>query len=524
MNRWAIGSSALSLAFTVALAPLVGCGSTTNSAAPDASADSATTDGGKLEAMAAEGSSDAAVDTGPDCGTAPPNGTQIVASTDPLVILALTGDNHAVYEDLMSQDIYGASLSGGTPDLIGKMTSQTNTVWVHDGAVFLYLPAAANPETSIATLSAWSAAGGVHVISTSAVAFDSYAYTYDVAQDGSYVAYYTTENDMVATLMVSTADGKTQTPLATNVDLTSLGTNTPCYPMVQFVGDVLLAQYCASPLPATPVLTIASYAAPTFSPVSIGAMFMPSNGPLAVDPTGKLLLLLGPSGTGLYIYPIAGGASTTVDVNAQSGEFFSNGDVVYTNASTALLRWSATTQMAQTLVPSGLVYPMAISPDQHWMQAAANVNASTGLTDLYLVSTTSPGTAMPLVTTQTAGGFGFSPDSKYSTFGTGFSMDFGTSTFDFEASLTSGGKPTKVFNPDSAPLFTSLSKLIGNTNPTKSTGSADIVSLDLSSTAAPKVLVSQADPGLFLTSKLDLVYSWYCNEDAMAGIWTLPAP
>ena len=97
-------------------------------------------------------------------------------------------------------------------------------------------------------------------------------------------------------------------------------------------------------------------------------------------------------------------------------------------------------------------------------------------------------------------------------------------TYDLEASLSAGGAASKVLSVASGALFTTGSKLVSNTNQSKATGAADIVSIDLSSTAAPTTLVTQADPNLFLTSTGLVVYSWYCNEGGMAGVWTLTAP
>ena len=121
MLRWAIDATALALI----LAAVEGCGSSSNSSAPDAST------GG-------DGSADAgteAGEAGPDCGSTPPSGTQLVKSTDPPVILAMTGDDHVVYEDLTTQEIYGVATAGGKPSDIGKMLSQATAVWSRNAPI-----------------------------------------------------------------------------------------------------------------------------------------------------------------------------------------------------------------------------------------------------------------------------------------------------------------------------------------------------------------------------------------------------
>jgi hypothetical protein len=180
--------------------------------------------------------------------------------------------------------------------------------------------------------------------------------------------------------------------------------------------------------------------------------------------------------------------------------------------------------MTTPLVSTGLEFPLDLSPDGNWVQAADKQNQTSGLTDLYIASATTTGPLTTVVSTATTSAIGFTADSNYSLFGTDFPPDFGSVTFDLEASKTSGGAAAKVIAAAGAPLVTTGSKLVCGTNQSKSTGAADVVGIDLSTTAAPTVLVTQADPNLFLTSTKLVVYSWYCNENATAGIWTLTPP
>ena len=432
MLRWAIDATGLALI----LAAMQGCGSSSNSGAPDASAGGdAATDGG---------TADAPVEAGNDCGSTAPTGTQLVKATDPLVVLTMTDDDHVIYENLTTQELYAVATSGGMPSDIGKMTSQGRTVWAH-GSTLLYLPIAADPSTDLAPLSAWTPGGGTSVISKSAVALDSYDYTYDASRDGKYVAYFATTNDVSVTLMVSTIDGKTQTVLATGVDFS--GT---CYPpAVQFVNDTVVAQYCIAPVATadagTPpeTATIAAFTGPSFAPVILGSTFGYPQGPVTVDPTGTTALLPSPSGMGISLYPLAGGNPVTVDAAGTAGLFTSTGDVIYTNSSGSLLRYATATGMATTL-SSGLALPLDLSPDGNWLQAASGQSGTTGLFDLYIVSATTPGPAQRVVNTDSSEPFGFTADSQYSLFGSNFPTNFGTGSYNLQASKTSGGTPSKV--------------------------------------------------------------------------------
>jgi hypothetical protein len=531
MLRWAIHATALALI----LAAAEGCGSSSNSAGPDASTgDGSAADGGAdVSAEAAE--------AGPDCGPIPPTGTQLVAATDPLVVFRLTTD-HAIYENLTTQEIYGVALTGGgMPSDIGKMTSQGPTM-TSQGPTVVYLPTPADPMSGLAPVSAWSPSTGTNVISKSAIAWDSFEYTYDASKDGMYVAYYATTDDVTATLVVSTTDGKTQTTLISGIDLQDEDARTgevSCYPPVlQFVNDTLIAQYCVKPTPTedagTPseTMTIATFTGPSFATIPLGTTgttFPPfsqqTGSALAVDPTATFALLSDSAGNGLYLYPLAGGNPTTVDPNGTAALFAPNGDILYTTTTNELVRYAASSGTKTPLVTSGLTVPFDLSPDGNWLQAAYVQSSTTGLSDLFIAPAMAPGAVNEVVNTATTSALGFTADSSYSVFGTDFPMGFAPLSYDLQASKTSGGAPTKVLTASAIPLFPTGSKLVSNTNLDKTTGAADIVELDLSTTAAPTVLVSQANPNMFMTATANqVVYSWYCDENAMAGIWALTPP
>lgn len=528
-----VAQLAIAVAAVTTFAAFEGCGSSSanNAAKPDGS----TGNGGDGGVPSVEASAEAApVDAGPDCGAVPPTGTQLVPSTDPLVILTLTAD-HVIYENLTTQELYGVAIDGGTPSDIGKMQSQGSTVWAH-GSTLLYMPVETDPMTGIGPVSSWTPTGGTTVVSTSAVAEDAYDYTYDVSKDGQWVAHYeAAANAESAVLTVSTIDGKTQMPLVTDVDLYDVDEQYMVIlcnpPILQFVNDTLVAQFCKKESNDAGVTAdedlVMAFTAPTFTPVLLGTYPVPRPDveltPIVFDPTGTSALLVDPSGVGLSLYPLAGGTPVVVDPTATAGLFASNGDILYTNSATSLVRYTAADGGTTTLVPSGLTLPLDLSPDGNWLQIAAGQSA--GLTNLYLASATTPGPVNTVVKSETAGAIGFTASSAYSLYGTGFSDNFGPSTYTLWSSTIDGGA-TKVLSATggSAVYATTGSKLVVPTNQTKSTGQTDIVSVDVSTTAAPTPLVTQADPNIFQTTSRAIVYSWYCNESGTAGIWTLTPP
>jgi hypothetical protein len=490
-------------------------------------ADSAATDSASTDSSKADAGSDAAM---VDCGKIPPTGTQILASTEPLVLQGggLTSDGYAIYEDTNTQVLYAVDTAGGAPANLGPMTSQGGTFYLNGGKAVLFLPAPADPNSSIGALSAWSKASGPTVVSSHILAFDAYNSNYDVTQDGAYVVYYDFSGAH-ATLTISTIDGQTQRALVPEIDL---GTNPYCLPVLQLVGNTLVAYYClATQAPDSGVpagaLTIASFPVGSnfaaITQTTIANLAAPTNyiSPAPVSPDGTKLLM---STAGIQLYPIAGGAPTTIDSNGASGGFTPAGDVVYVTQASELKRYSVADAGAPvTLDSSGVPYLRALSPDGNWIQTEHNAGAN--FSDIWIASTTTPNALTQAWTQTNALAFGFSADSMYETFVTNYPTNFGITTYDFYSSPVSGGTPQKILTTAGTLAFTAGSNIVVNTNVDKLTGAADIQSIDLSNPSAATTLVTQADPNFFYAyGPKKVVYTWYCAANSTAGIWTVAAP
>jgi hypothetical protein len=152
------------------------------------------------------------------------------------------------------------------------------------------------------------------------------------------------------------------------------------------------------------------------------------------------------------------------------------------------------------------------------------MNMNTGLSDLYLASTTTAGVPTELWSKATAAPIGFSADSAFSAFGLNIPTTFGEIPFDVEASPVSGGAPAEATQSLSQPVFTSGSRLIANDNVTKLTGTADLESIDLAAPSAKKTLVTQADPSFVWAPPDQLIYSWHCTSGPSSGVWVMPTP
>jgi hypothetical protein len=303
-------------------ASLVGCGSTEPGHSASGAGDGGSNDGGSSESGGSSSSDGGSSDGGSsdggssdggggvvapptgggggtdetDCGTVPPSGRQIVASSAPIVLEGLTGDgNYVLYADTNEQLYYAAPIAGGPPVVLGK-TKDTLLTLEKKGALLTAYGGMTGP------LSAWTEAGGVHPIAT-----DVESLHVEMSDDGSLVAYFT-EAASVGTLTVSTTDGTKREILASS----------PCGGggggYMEFVQSNLVANYCIRSEAEAAEFALATFTGPTFIPAVI-----PAAGPLlgrsslshAIDPAGQYVI--GRSPEALSLYPIAGGPPIAVD-------------------------------------------------------------------------------------------------------------------------------------------------------------------------------------------------------------------
>jgi len=547
------------------------CGSSSNQAdaagpSPDASAphDSGHTDTGRADTGHADtghadagngdaGHAEAAVDAGaPDCGAVPPTGKQLVASTDPLILQGgrVTSDGYAFYLDANTQDLFVVPAAGGSPAKLGMMTSQSDTFWANGGKASLFLTAPCNPETLVAPLWGWSAATGPKEISASSFSWDSFNYTYDATQDGTQIAFFTTPGNGTAALTVTSLSAATQSKtLVEGIDLSSQS----CWPFVQFVGDTIVAYYCLG-TQGTGKVTVASFSGPSYTQTTLATFPTPTqNAPLqapaAVSPDATRLLMTPAQGApDVALYPIAGGAPTTVSSTGEQAAFTANGSIVVIRSDGTLQRYTpapsdpdagtkdagaadasptdagtpdASQPVTLTLV-TGLQGLLSLSADGNWLQAFTNSSA-TDTTDLKIVSASTPGPITTVWSPDTASAIGFTADSKFEVFA---APTGDASAYELGATPVAGGALITIPALAGGPAFSTAAKLILPVNGNALTGSADLKAIDLTNPTAASTLVTQADPNFFTTgaSSKQLLYTWHCAATGASGVWALPAP
>lgn len=490
---------------------LLACAAAAASCGSSGGAGNGAGDGGPSDASIEARAESGTPETGPtmNCGAVAPSGTQIVASTTPLTVRALTPDGkYVLYED-PEQVLYTVPVGGGTPT---KLAAATGTVSANGtgGALFFpFFEDAGEPQLAVGPLWAWTAATGAREISTSATA----SAPFDMSSDDAYVVYFATTDGTTATLTVSKADGSTKASLVPNIDLTGA-----CPAVVRFDKTTIVAAYClTNPGDAgTSDAFVSTFSAPLFNQTSIGTFpFEQINTlQLLTNAAGTELLLAGASG--LALYPTDGGAPTVVDPRGVRGLFAPDDDVVYVTGTGTLTRYASAGGSKTVLLASGTYTPQRISPDGSWLQLYNDLSPMGQYPSVYLASAVLPGmpTAEWSATATTV--LGFSTDSSFELFEA--SSGSASTDVDLYASPVAGGAPTKIVSTSSVALLAG-SRVAATDNPAGTT-MADIEVFDLGTPGQKTTVVTRAGTDFAVTpGGASIVYSWACEQSAQAGIW-----
>jgi hypothetical protein len=472
-----------------------------------------------------EASADVAVDTGYDAGLPPgtvaPSGTQLFASST-VRVQAVTSDGYAIYSDNSTNLVSAVAIAGGTPISIGPMDPS--------GYLSAYGAAVAIWSSTGATLSLWTAAHGLQMLSSTST------YSLAVSADNSEVSFLDgiDTSTGVGNLLVMGTDGSGRKTVATAVQA---GMMSQCFPQLAFAGSQLLANYCSASSTAADAgfatATLASYAGPSWEPVTLSGGVYPG---FLVSPSNTEVLVGAPDG--LELYSVTGGGPTMVDPLGSLAAAFTNDSksIVYSAIDSATDGDAGSVKRATvgpspnpvSLAPSIFEGVTAISPDNTWALGFEGYNMNTENTDLYVLSTTAPGAARAIVSTQSVfyGAANFTADSSYVVY---ISQAPSGLTYPLSAAKTSGGAPTMIAAASYDVQPTSGAKVIFDdnfvANQVAGGGTADIHGQDLSQSAPSTLLVTQADALFFLSpDKTHLVYSWSYAPGPLAGVWVMPVP
>jgi hypothetical protein len=227
------------------------------------------------------------------------------------------------------------------------------------------------------------------------------------------------------------------------------------------------------------------------------------------------------------VVPIGGGAATTIDATGFMGQLIDGGKTAVYGTTAGALRMSSTTAPSPTTLAPTFGGFYGVSPSQDDVLYYQN-QASTG-TDLYLVSTASPGAplAISTVTDGAVNGDPFTADSTFALYST--SNDPCTGAATFAAFPVNGGSSIPLGSNVWGDSSATGAKVVFNDHYAATGGlrfgRADIESIDLAAGTTPTLVVSQADAVIELTPAADqIVYSWSLQPGALAGIYVTPVP
>jgi hypothetical protein len=444
----------------------------------------------------------------PAANAAPPAGT-LLASGDSLSVRGVTSDGYAVYSDDVGLQLYAVPIAGGSPQSIGALGSNFWVVVVGQ-VVFVWSNVT---SANVGALTTWSSARGPHAIAPA-----SFGILAASSSDGTQVLYIANVDaqGQAGDVFVSGTDGTGATRLLQGQQLAG------CFPQLGFAGSYAIASHCNTARGAGPSTTVTSFQSPAWTPADL--VSSAQNG-WSADTAGTMVLVS--TAGGVSVVPIGGGAATTIDATGFMGQLIEGGKTAVYGTTAGALRMSSTTApLPTTLAPAfGGFY--GVSPSQDDVLYYQN-QASTG-TDLYLVSTASPGAPQPIstVTNGAVNGDPFTTDSTYALYST--SNDACTGAATFAAFPVNGGSSIPLGSNVWGDSSATGAKVVFNDHYAATGGQrfgrADIESVDLAAGTTPTLVVSQADAVIELTPAADqIVYSWSLQPGALAGIYVTPVP
>jgi hypothetical protein len=367
----------------------------------------------------------------------------------------------------------------------------------------------------VGPLTVWSsAASGPRQVSNA-----SLAPWVAAASDGSAILYLDNVDSSGATgdLYVAAGDGSSPEKL-----LSGLGglSTSGCATLLGFAGSTAIAAHCDG---TSTSVTISAFAEPGWTRTDLVTGAADA---WVTDPSNTMLLTATSAGT--IVVPLAGGTPTVIDATGGTAQFIANGaDAIYGTSSNALRRSPVSSPMPVTLVASGVTRLDALSGDGNHAMYYSKMDPVHLVSDLYLTSAMTPGTPVTLSSSETAGVFGdaFTTDSSHALYFT--SVDTMTQTGTLNAIPVAGGSPAAL-STSAAEVWAGVgSRVVFGDNYmwTGSRGHVDVRTVDTAGTAAPTLIVNQADSEIFLSPARDqVVYTWSLDASSRAGIYVVALP
>ncbi len=486
--------------------------------------------------------------------SANPGGTLFAVSlTQPAVVDGGTdAGNEAASPDAASDG--GSGGDGGVPGAPVTITviDATTMVFVEHDAVLVWT--GFNLFTGVGSLSIWTAAGGMHMVSTTSVPGNvqvtpfGTSLTIDPSQpalsaavspDSAFVLFLDNAspqgNETADVVQASTATGA-KAAVVPGVSISF------AYPSLGFAGGPPSQTFAVVASSSAVQYGIRTFSLPAWSP----AQTIPTTTTWrwSSDQAGSKLLAFPPAldggAGGAVVFPLEpdAGSATVIDPTGTFGVMTADGSaVIYGSTAGGLMR-SPTSSPSPTALVAAPATPVAgilgLSPSGSSVLFFETVGGSAGATDLYAASALTSGPVDTLSSSTTAAllspGDAFTTDSAYAVYWTGYTppnppfMNGPTmGTLTAAAIAGDGGAPVTLGPGSVIGWATTGAKLVFDDN-VAAAGTADLESVDLASGVPPTTLVPQVGAYFFVSAAKDLVvYSWSVSP-TIAGVYAMPAP
>ncbi len=485
------------------------------------------------------GSRDSSVDStvptdgGQDTGTSDGQGGDggagtLLAQVNSCTLWGVTDDGHVIYTDTGNNNaLLSVSLSGGMPQtILGGLGTMSFYVRVKHNAVIAW--ANIDMTSSLADMYVWTTSSSGQANRINMMGNPTLAYAGDISDDGKYILYFSNfpvPNNIYGDLFGANADGTGAKDLVPMVQLLCSG-----QPQLGFAGSHAVAWYCPIPDGGGNLVTdtIGSWTAGgSWTGTTITS---DAQSGWATDQAGDKLYIQ--TSAGAQVFPVGGGAPTTIDPTGTFGILTPDGSAaIYVSTSPALMRSPVASPMPITIGPNsqGFYNP---SPDGKQILYFTMYDSTTGLTDLLLTSATMAGTPATLATAQSSNivGSAYTNDSSHAVYFTGY--DPGTRMGTLNAFAVGGTQGVVLGTKSYLAWASGNTKVVflddlmtGMLSGMHGTGTIKVVDTAASGMPMPTTVVTGANADFYLSPMGDkIVYALNMQAGPMAGIYAAPVP
>jgi hypothetical protein len=366
----------------------------------------------------------------------------------------------------------------------------------------------------VAPLQVWTKKSGLVTMGTVA----ANVALMDVSADGNLMLYAGNVSFSTSSVdfYIGGTDGTGITPLVQNVDL-------DWSPTMRFAGSFAVASY--SIVGATPagLHTVSTWTLPGLQRTDL---LSDAYDPFATDLQATEVATN--SVNGLMLFPIAGGSGTLIDPIGALPYFDPTGQRLFYLTNNGGLATSSIVNPAPISLFSGVEEVRAVSPDGQ--TAVVAKNAPSFLSDLYLVSTTTPGVVTtiaptPVAATDESEGFAstYTIDSSHVIYFSSYDATKGVGVL---SSIAVNGSTPTTYSPSvsRAVAYGTSSKIVFDVLPNPSIGSADLFWVDTAASGPPTLIAQQIRVFHCLAGgKTEVVYASPAPAP-LGGIYVYPLP